>query len=183
MILFKGITRFLLNRKVNAASKKKKQRSNHFTFKDVKSVGILFSADSMVQLEAIGKYITNLNNSGKRVSTICIYQDKTLPVLNQSGLLIDFVLPKEVNLRGVPKPSFVKSFIENKFDLLLDLDINEIFPVEYMSAKSHATFKVGKHTKVNEYIFDMMLDIEESKGINYFIEQVDNYLKMINKAA
>jgi hypothetical protein len=179
MMIFKSIARFLLKQKTSEFEKR--DRNAHFNFKAVKSVGIVFSADNTVQIETIRKYMTAINNSGKRVSAICFYQDKELPVLQQSGLLIDFVLPKEVDFWGVPKPSFVEGFIENKFDLLLDLDINGAFPVEHVSAMSKALFKVGRYSESNEGIFDMMLEIDDSKDLSFFIEQVDVYLKMMNK--
>ena len=180
-MIFKNVARFLLKRKVKAATRIK--RNDHFRFPDVQSVGIVFSADTISQIESIKKYMTTLNNQGKRVSAICFYQSKELPVINHSGLIIDFVLPKEVDFWGAPKPSFIEGFIENDFDLLIDFDINEVFPVEYVSAMSKSLFKVGRHTKINESIFDFMLDIDEAKDINYFIEQTDSYLKMFNKAA
>lgn len=178
-MMLKSIARFLLKQKI--ADFPKRDKNKKFTFSAVKSIGIVFSAENTVQIEIVRKYMTSLNNSGKRVSAICFYQERTFPVLDRSGLLIDIVLPKEVSSWGAPKPSFVEGFIENKFDLLLDLDIDGAFSVEYVSAMSQASFKVGRYSKSNEGIFDMMLKIDKNKEFHYFIDQVDVYLKMINK--
>jgi hypothetical protein len=179
MMIFKNIARLMLKNKM--AAFEKRERNKHFNFSKVKSVGIVFSADNTVQIETVRKYMAVLNNSSKRVSAICFFQDKDFPVLDQSGLLIDIVLLKEVDFWGVPKPSFVEGFIENKFDLLLDLDINGAFPVEYVSAMSKALFKVGRYSENNEGIFDMMIEVDSGKDVHYFIEQIDVYLKMMNK--
>jgi hypothetical protein len=175
------IARFFLKKKLNFSSKRK--ITEHFNFNDVKSVGIVFSADNALQIETVRKYMDALGNKGKQVKAICFYKAKQLPILSGSSLLIDFVLPKEVNFMGVPGPSFVNGFIENEFDLLIDLDINEVFPVEYVSAMSKAFFKVGKYSKNNELIFDLMIEMDSDKDLNYFMEQINVYLKMINKAA
>jgi hypothetical protein len=177
----KKISRFFLKKKLNFSSKRKK--TAHFHFNEVKSVGIVFSADSASQIETVRKYMDALGNKGKQVKAICFYKTKQLPVLSSSNLLIDFVMPKEVNFMGVPSPSFVDGFIENEFDLLIDLDSNEIFPVEYVCAMSKAFFKVGRHSENNESIFDLMIKIDKDKDLDYFLEQINVYLKMINKAA
>lgn len=179
-MLIKNIVRFFLKRRLRVSPKRKK--TEHFNFDVIKSVGIVFSADSSRQIEEIRKYMNNLNNKGKQVKAICFYKDKQLPALTNSNLIIDFVLPKEVNFMGIPSPSFVNGFIQNEFDLLIDLNINEMFPVEYVSTMSKAFFKVGSYSKNNEAIFDVMIKIDQDKSISYFIEQVDTYLKMINKS-
>jgi hypothetical protein len=180
-MLKKNIARFFLKRKLDFSSKRK--ITEHFNFNQTKSIGIIFSADNAFQIETVRKYMSLMNDSGKQVKAICFNKTKHIPSLGHSNLFIDFVLPKEINFWGIPTPSFIDGFIENEFDLLIDLDINENFPVEYVSAMSKAFFKVGKHSKNNESIFDLMLKIDGIQNIEYFIEQIDIYLKMINKAA
>ena len=177
----KNIARFFLKKKMAFSSKRKK--TELFNFDAVKSVGIVFSADNATQIEEIRKYMEGLHNKGKQLRAICFYKEKELPALTSSNLIIDIVLPKEVNFMGVPTASFVNGFIQNEFDLLIDLNINEVFPVEYVSAMSRASFKVGNYSKNNEAIFDVMIKIDQNKSVGYFIEQIDTYLKMINKSA
>jgi len=180
-MLARKIARFFLKKKLGFSSRRKK--TEQFNFDAVKSVGIVFSADTPAQVEQIRKYIEALNAKGKQVRAICFYQTKQLPPLTNLNSIIDFVLPKEVNFMGIPSASFVNGFIQNEFDLLIDINMHDLFSVEYVSTMSRAFFKVGNYSKNNESIFDVMIKIDKNKNINYFIEQIDTYLKMINKSA
>ena len=75
----------------------------------------------------------------------------------------------------------IQNFINEKYDVLLDLNINDHFSLKYISALSKADFKVGKFSTLGVEIYDMMIDSDNTKTLKYFLKQVDIYITMLNK--
>lgn len=82
---------------------------------------------------------------------------------------------------GIPGSFVVKNFIDEEFDLLIDLNIHDHFSLKYISALSKAAFKVGKYNENDIEIFDMMIDADNTKTVKYFLRQIDTYITMLNK--
>ena len=92
----------------------------------------------------------------------------------------DFFCQKDLNWYNSPSSIYVKNFIGDKFDILLDLNLNDLFPLRYISSLSQANFKVGKKSDKNNSIFDLMIETDEKKGLKYFLKNIDTYLFIIN---
>ena len=56
----------------------------------------------------------------------------------------------------------VDAFIKEPFDLLINLSLEDYYPIRYIIALSPALFKVGKFD-ANEIYLDFMIDIEKEK--------------------
>ncbi|NJM15859.1 MAG: hypothetical protein HC896_11270, partial [Bacteroidales bacterium] len=52
----------------------------------------------------------------------------------------------------------VESFIQTKFDILINLSLEPSYPIEYVVALSNAQFKVGKFEQDNLHL-DLMIDL------------------------
>lgn len=159
----------------------KSKQPNKFSFDDVKTVAILFDATDKGDYELMKKYVMYLREYRKKIMVIGFYSWKEVPDFAYSKLEYDFFSLKDLNLIGVPKPSFVDSFIKEDFDLLIDLNIKNHFPLKYISSLSKAKFKVGEYSKKNVAMYDLMIDIEQTRTLKYFMKQIDTYLDMFNK--
>jgi len=147
---------------------------------DAKSVGIIFEATDAGDFELVKKYITYLREMKKRVKAIGFYNQKNIPAMTYSKLEYDFFCQKDLNWYNAPDNIYVKNFIQEKFDIVLDLNLNDLFPLCYISSLSRATFKVGKKSDRNNSIFDLMIETDEKKGLKYFLRNIDTYLFIIN---
>ena len=98
-----------------------------------------------------------------------------------SKLEYDFFSTKQLNWFGKPTSMIIQNFINEKYDVLLDLNINDHFSLKYISALSKADFKVGKFSTLGVEIYDMMIDSDNTKTLKYFLKQVDIYITMLNK--
>ena len=65
-------------------------------------------------------------------------------------------------------------------NFLIDLNLQENFPCQFLVALSPAHLKVGKFTN-SEGFYDLMINIDKGKKIDYFIEQTKHYLELINR--
>jgi hypothetical protein len=148
---------------------------------DAKTVGIVFEATDNSNFELVKKYITYLREMKKKVKAIGFYNQKNIPAMAYSKLEYDFFCQKDLSWFNAPNSIYVKNFMEEKFDILLDLNLNDLFPLRYISTRSKANFKVGKKSDRNNSIFDLMIEMDEKKGLKYFLKNIDTYLFIINK--
>jgi hypothetical protein len=148
---------------------------------DSKTIGIVFEASDKEEFELVKKYVLYLREQKKKVKAIGYFSGGETPTLTFSKLEYDFFSKKDLNWYGKPNDKFVHNFIEEEFDILIDMDIHNHFALRYVSAISRSRFKVGLHSTENEAVFDLMIEGMEGKGLKYYLRQVDTYLQMLNK--
>jgi hypothetical protein len=87
----------------------------------------------------------------------------------------------EIDMSGVPKPEFTKAILGDDYDLLVDFTQESLLPTDYFLALINAKTKVGQANKDKEYIFDLLIELEDKTDVTGYLENVVRYLKMINK--
>lgn len=152
-----------------------------FDFNTIKTVGILFDATNPDDFELVKRYVLYLREHRKKVKALGFFSTKQIPDLAFSKLEYDFCSTKDLNWFGKPSSMVIQNFIDEEYDLLIDLNINDHFPLKYISALSKANFKVGKFNEKGLEIYDMMIDSDNTKTLKYFLRQVDVYVTMLNK--
>lgn len=167
--------------KLELKDRPRERKPSRFAFKEIKSVGILVDATKPEDFELVKRYVLYLREHRKRVKVVGFFNSKQIPDMAFSKLEYDFFSLKELNWFGKPSSIFIQNFIDEEYDLLIDLNVQNLFPLKYISALSKANFKVGKYLKNDLEIFDMMIDSDDSKSLKYFLRQVDTYITMLNK--
>lgn len=180
MTFLKGIRkktgRFILRQKIRRSSRSKE----FINLEDATTIGVLFHQRDYKSFESIQKFLKKLAEQGKQVFAIGYIGMKDIP---QEYLLkkgFNFFCLKDLNWYYKPEPDFVEDFIKSDFDLLINLSIDNVFPVDYIFALSNARFKTGKYTPGYEFA-DLSIDIKKSGDIDYLIMQISHYLTEINK--
>jgi len=120
-----------------------------------------------------------LNNQHLNVTIIGYFPGKEIP---QQLLLrkdANIFCKNDVNWYGKPKIDFIDDFCKQEYDILIDLTMEEVFPLRWISTLSKSKFKVGNlGYPGNPY--DLIIDCEKSKGTNYLIDQIKHYLLILN---
>jgi len=183
MSLFKNIKLSLADRalKQELKSAARVRIPNQFNFEKIKTVGIIFDATNTEDYEIVKRYVVYLREHLKKVKVIGFFNTKEIPALTYSKLEYDFFSVKELNWMGTPNSVVIRNFINEEFDLLIDLNIHDHFPLKYIAALSKASFKVGKYNENEVEIHDMMIDADNTKTVKYFLRQIDTYIIMLNK--
>jgi hypothetical protein len=159
----------------------RKMAPNKFNFNTVRTVGMLFDASNPEDYELVKRYVVYLREHSKKVKVIGYFSEKNIPAYTYSKLEYDFFSLKETNWFGKPTTHIIDNFIEEEYDLLIDLNIHDHFSLKYISALSQAKFKVGKYKEEDESIYDMMIDADNTQTLKYFLRQIDTYVTMMNK--
>ncbi len=183
MNLLKKIKQVIVNGyiKLELKDNPRERKPNRFDFNAIKTVGILFDATQPEDFELLKRYVLYLREHRKRVKVIGFFNTKHIPDMAFSKLEYDFFSTKELNWFGKPSSVIIQNFIDEEYDLLIDLNINDHFPLKYISALSKANFKVGKFSEMGVENYDMMIDSDNTKTLKYFLRQVDLYVTMLNK--
>jgi len=71
-------------------------------------------------------------------------------------------------------------FLDKKFDILIDLNLNKLVLFDHLVALSLARFKVGRFRSDKNY-YDLMINTKNEPTLEYFIQQITHYLEMINR--
>lgn len=172
-----GFGNYLLSQEIKSLRREKA----FLNLEDAKTIGIVFDATSNENFMLVKKYISYLKDMKKRVKGIGFYNQKEVPLMTYSKLEYDFFSLKDLSWNNSPNNVYVTNFIEDKYDVLLDLNINDLFPLRYISSLSKARFKVGMKSDRNTSIFDMMIEVQDTTNLKYFLRNMDTYLFIINK--
>jgi hypothetical protein len=171
-----GLGAYFLSGKMHALNREKM----FVNMEDAKTIGIVFEATDPANFELVKKYMLYLREMKKRIKAIGFYNTKNMLGSSYSKLEYDFFCQKDLNWHNVPDSIYVKNFTEEKFDILLDLNLNDLFPLHYISSLSRARFKVGKKSEKNNFIFDLMIETDVNRDLKYFLKNIDTYLFIIN---
>jgi hypothetical protein len=149
---------------------------------DAKSVGILYEATSEHEFKTVKDFVLKLKKSIPKVRSLGYVDKKELENFHIQPIEFGFFCKKDLDWYGNPKADSISDFIENDYDILIDLQLAETIPLKFISAISKSGFKAGRKPLREPEIYDLMLDVKPYVSLQYFIEQMTLYLNMINKS-
>ena len=165
---------------LNKSIKKLTRNTSFQNYSTAKKVGVIFNATQQDTYDLARKYIKDLTNRNIKVSALGFVNSKEVLDFYKKSSSFDFFSRKNLNWYSKPNNPNTQEFINEEFDILIDLSIVEDFPIQYIVGLSKAQFKVGC-VKENENFYDFMIQLNEQKELSYFIEQLEHYLGMIKK--
>ena len=129
---------------------------------DAKRIGIIYNATEYISFEIIKDLVKQLMDKDVTVGVLGYVDSKDLidHYLYRKGF--DFFSKKDLNWYYRPLSAVAEQFMAEPFDLLLNLSLDDHFPIHYITALSSATFKAGRYFPGNESL-DLMIDIEKEK--------------------
>ena len=171
MSIFKNIKLSLANQALKQELKTAAivRKPSQFSFDNVKTVGIIFDATNAEDFDIVKRYVVYLREHQKKVKVMGFFSKKEIPALTYSKLEYDFFTIKELNWMGTPNSVVIRNFIHEEYDLLIDLNIHDHFPLKYIAALSKATFKVGKFNEND-------IEIYEKDALTSFQKMKQKYL-------
>lgn len=145
------------------------------------SIAILYRSEDEAVHKIVKNYIKYLKEEEgiKKLMAFSYFEGKETPSYLQSILEYDYFTKKELNWQGKPSGSTVQAFIDEPYDILIDITEEPCLPLRYVLVGSRARFKVGQHKSENEPFFDLMIDAKMN-DLSKFIEQVTYYLAILN---
>jgi hypothetical protein len=94
---------------------------------------------------------------------------------------LSIIKKEELDMFYHPVSAESTKFLNNQFDVLIDMNFRRVLPLKYISSLSQAHLKVGLFEAENKNpIFDLMMDLKNPVNIDDYLHQVLYYLEMIH---
>lgn len=115
-----------------------------------------------------------------QVDTLGYISNKDYYDTVQPELTYNYFHKKHLNWLHIPTEKQCLELMYKEYDILFDLTIQSYFPLKYIISLSKAHFKVGASIAYRNEVCDLTIDIAKQKELNYLINQLKHYLKLIN---
>ncbi len=161
----------------------------------IRCVGILYKVESQEDLGRLEELAGWAGDKGYLVLIVAVETEKCFKDdLQRAGFVeelaarydrgevkVCFVGRKELSGIGVPKAGAIDSFLQQKLDILVSLNDNGNFTLEYLALKADAAFEVGLEPREAGH-YDMVL--APASGMPApaeYMQQLFDYLRNMNQ--
>lgn len=158
--------------------KKHPRTPRYHSYRSAKRILLLFESDMQERNVQVKTLVKQLQKDGKEVSAWG-YVDKNTA---ESAVLRDYrVLSKQnFNIWGLPNEDIRQDISRERYDILIDMNINDILPLKYISLYAEADFRAGKQTE-EPFRNDFMIQIGNESNPAFLFDQIIHYLKTIEQ--
>lgn len=167
--------KYIFYRKLNNLKRNKKL----VNLNEAKAVGIVYNVTNQEIFRKVKLLIKDLTTTKRQVMAVGFVNKKSIPnycVAAYSGYYFD---QKDLNWFGGPKNDYIKEFINKEWDILIDLTMEDVFAIQFISGLSKSRFKVGRYSESHKKYYDLMIKVNNSLSIDAFIEQILHYLLIL----
>jgi len=173
--LITNIRTYFGKRSLHAESKKFTRVKKPVNLKNAISIGIIYPLGSEEEYNRVSLFTKKLQEQGKKVHVIGLYHYNRVPVFYIPKLSYDLLLPKDIDIFYRPSTQFVTQFINEEFDMLIDLSSPDNFTLQYIAILSRAHFKLGRMIDDRPLPYDLMIDTGPNIDSQELINQIIHY--------
>jgi hypothetical protein len=181
MELFKNtrlkIGKAILSKKM-AATKRKVYYSN---ISLIKNIGIVWDSSRPEDFVCLSRFYQKMHERKIEVKILGYFPGKNLPDQYTAIRYLTCIRKEEINFFYIPVSSEAKTFMDNRFEILIDVNFKKLFTLQYITSLSNAGFKVGLFEAEDiDTPFDLLMDIKNPVDVENYLNQIIHYLEMIN---
>lgn len=180
MELFKGTRLFISNLVLKQRRRKIRRQKKFNNLRNSHKIGIIWDGSKTDDFEALTAFFQEMQERKIQVDIVCYYPRKVLPDKYTAIRYLTCIKSTDLNYLFIPKTDDIEEFINTPYEILIDMNENNLFPVKFISVLSRAEFKVGIDSSPYRNELDMTISIEKNYNARYYLEQVKHYLEMIN---
>lgn len=170
------ISKYLLKRKI----KKLNIKTVSCNLNQAKKVGLIYNAHNINNINALREIEKFYLDKKIDVETLGFAHTKHLSDMLIGNAKHHYVCLQDFDFFFLPKKHLIDSFLNNKFDILINLYTHNHYTLESLVCLSKAKFKVGS-AHLNSQMHDLMIDVGDKKeDINYLSTQINHYLSILN---
>ena len=143
-------------------------------------MGILFEVPDDTSYQNVYQYIQKLQEMKIKVHAIGYVKEKYLSYHFLPVLSFDFLYEKDLNWYGKPKSRRSWDFWTSEFDICINIGSSQCFPLKYIACRSSSHLIVGPYADKDKDLYDVMVQPEATHDQNKFLQQVHDYLTILN---
>jgi hypothetical protein len=157
-----------------------KRGISYSNFSNVKRIGIVWDASKPLEFNQLSKFHQKMQEIKIEVMIFGYYPGKNLPDQYTAIRYFRCIKKDEINNFYHPSSSETSTFINTPFDVLIDINFDKLFPLQYVTLLSKARFKVGLYDHDTKYqASDLMIELKKPVDIESYLSQIIHYLEMI----
>jgi hypothetical protein len=149
------------------------------TLKTAQTAGIIVTPSNQDSFDQIKTFLNYLTGLGVKVFVLGYVDDKKVPDTYLFWKGITLFSKNDLNWACIPVSPVVNDFIEQSFDMLIDLSVHDYFPVRYISNLSKSRFKIGRFADADK-CYDLMFELNDNPSLDYYIEHLTYYLNLLS---
>lgn len=168
----------MLRKKAAAVQREK----SYHNIDSAATIGLLFDSTVQANYFAARRFITGLVESGKNVEALgMVLNEEMLRYYTPSQNIKLFSLEK-ITFFGFPNNKEVDNFVQNDFDILINVCTVQNLCIDYVMGLSKAKFKVSVKYKENDFA-DFALEFKDGRvpETDELINKIKHYLSAISK--
>ena len=168
------LTDYFIKKRVLALLKKKVERKRKScSWEEAEHIWVIYEAEDQEQIQS---FLEQLGKQKKKVQTCVFVSEKNLPEFSDSEMVIHAL--RDLNMFNIPSNETLKSFIEQKTDVLIDLTDTQNYPMKYLVLQHPCAYKVGiKDSDID--LYDLSISVETRENLKQICTYILFYLEAI----
>lgn len=151
-------------------------------FYSIKTIGLLSNPKNEAEMQEVDKVIKQFEKHNKKTfSLIYLGKQTEKGIFTKNNDWTSFS-KKNCSWYGKPKkdPNLIR-FVNQEFDILIDLSFSKKFSLQSIFVQSKARLKIMPTCDLSKEFADLMLETSNPQNKLAFAKELIHYLKIINK--
>jgi len=144
------------------------------------SIGILYDATERETFEIVREFYRDLRSNGNSPASLGYIDFKEVTFHPLARPESDYFFKHQLNWMQKPNSTVVENFINEPFDILINLTLKDFYPIDYIAALSKAGLKIGRLESAVSFCYDMSFQNRENSDLKSFAYTIIHYLSQIN---
>jgi len=145
-------------------------------------IGILYDATEKETFEQVKEFFRDLKNSGKDPVSLGFIDGTDVTFHPLARPESDYLFKTQVNWYEKPGSPVVENFIDEPFDILINLTLADNYPLDFIAAVSKAGLKIGRANSAVSFCYDITFLVDPESDLKTFAYMIIHYLSNINNA-
>ncbi|MBS0011587.1 MAG: hypothetical protein KFF49_09275 [Bacteroidales bacterium] len=146
-------------------------------------IGVVWDGSNTAGFDAVSAFYQEMQKINIQLDIVCYYPEAVLPDEYTAIRYLTCIKKTDLNYLYLPHSFDIEEFINTPYEILIDINNNNHFPLKYITVLSRAEFKVGTESSGYRDKLDMTLAVDRKNDLAYYLQQVKYYLEMINTGA
>lgn len=157
-----------------------KRGVSYSNFSKIKSIGIVWDASRTSEFHYLSRFHQEMMDLKIDLMIFGYFPGKNLPDQYTAIRYFRCIKKDDLNSFYHPVSKEADKFINNPFDVLIDINFDNIFPLKCVTSLSKAKFKVGIFDPDSKNpVYDMMMELKKPVEVAGYMSQIIHYLEMI----
>lgn len=178
-IVIESLKRFFQKKEIRKNLKNLDRKLEFQSVELAKSIGVVYVVEDEADYIRVDNWIKKLFAMGKEIRVIGYHHSDNVPHYCIPKLKHEYYSKKDVNWYGKPIRPSVNDFINEPFDLLIDLTMVDNYTIKHVVSSSIASMKIGKKTIGYEVLYDLMITLNETHDMDDLIYFIETYTKQL----